>query len=161
MMIAHATINRAKQKPREERDRELAGELQKVRADLKEARATYLRLTGQIKQQSEARAQIQVEINRLIDAISQSWTGRPRVADILPDDPEVVAWRARHQSLERERDRLIERRNAIPQISIVEVVRLNDPVMGVIPQLERSEANLVAQLDHATIRAAGEAPVRF
>jgi hypothetical protein len=144
---ARHALERAQQEQKNEQRKELLARLAAVRAEKTRAQAEYQRIAGQIKTEREWRAQRQAEIERVRDMIGQSWAQRPKVADFLPDDPEVTQWRRQYARLEAERDKLIARVNAAHETSVLELVRYNDQAAGIIPQLERSEANLLAALD--------------
>jgi hypothetical protein len=147
VVIARAALHQAEAAARDEQRKELLAKLAAVRAEKAKAYLDYQRLAGQIKQEREGRASMQGQIERVRDMIGQAWADRPTVADFLPDDPEVVAWRRQYESLERERDKLIARVNAAHETPALELVRYNDPAVGLIPRLEHAEANLLAALD--------------
>jgi hypothetical protein len=144
--IARAVLHQAEAVAHDEHRKELVERLGKVRAEKREAEATYLKLATQIKAEREWEADIRAQINQVRDAIGDSWAARPTVADLLPEDPEVKAWRKGHESLERERDKLAARLAAQPRTSIVDAVRYEGPT-GILFALECAEANLLAQLD--------------
>ena|SRR5215472_2759521 len=148
VITARAALNRAEHEQKEHERTEFVKRLEGVRADLRAAKARYFELAHGIKAARENVTKIRDELKRAVEALSQSMDTRPRVADILPGDPEVVQWRRRQEALEAGRDRIMARLHAAPDPStnLVECVRYEGPG-GIVAQLEHSEANLLRQLD--------------
>jgi hypothetical protein len=149
VITAREALSRAEREQKEQERAENIKRLEGVRAELRTAKARYLELEHAIKTARENMARVREELKRLIERVSQSMDARPAVADILPGDPECVAWRKWHEALEAERDRVIARLHALPNpdTHVMEMVRLTDPAVGRIPYLENSEANLRRALD--------------
>jgi hypothetical protein len=149
VLTAREALSRAEAEQKKQQRAELLKRLEGVRKDLRAARARYLELEHAIRTARENVAKVREELKRTIERVSQSVDAQPAVADVLPGDPEVAQWRRRHDALEAERDRIIARLHALPDPDtyVVEMVRLSDPAVGILPNLERSEANLLRQLD--------------
>jgi hypothetical protein len=149
VITARAALQSAEEQQHEERQKELLRELEKVRAEKQVATARHNELAAAIKQSREQVGQLRSELKRAIEHVNEGIDRRPRVADYLPNDPEVLAWRRQQEALEQTRDRISARLREAgePERHIVELVRYNDPVMGILPQLERAEQNLMRQLD--------------
>jgi DNA repair exonuclease SbcCD ATPase subunit len=142
---ALARIQREEQQQRRE---DLIQQLTAVRAELRTAEDRYKQLHAQIHKEREDKANAQSHVEAAAEAVRDSWLGRPKIAEYLPDDPEVVAWRTQHQALERRHEERIAKRNALPdpQRDLGEAISYEGP-MGRIATLRFSQQNLVNALE--------------
>jgi hypothetical protein len=144
---ARAQLASAEERQAQDRRDATIEELKMVRAQLAKARGAYQVLAGRVKEEREFKARMKGHIEQLDEAIRQNWSQRPAVAEHLPDDPDVVAWNKERQRFARQREKLNRELQAAPETRVVDLVYYNDPAVGIIPNLERAEANLLTALD--------------
>jgi chromosome segregation ATPase len=132
---------------------QLVDQLRAVRQDLQTKRRQFPKIKASFTAKSQDVDNARGAINRADDAISDSLAERPRVADVLPDDEEVVAWRKEHTRLEARRAELVTELQALPdpEPSREEAVQLNHDII----RLEFSEQNLMRRLDGGGFAVAG------
>lgn len=124
---------------------QLVDQLRAVRQDLQTKRRQFPKIKASFTAKSQDVDNARGAILRANADISDSLAERPRVADVLPDDPEVVAWRRRHTRLEAKRDELVAELKALPDPEPDRelAVQLNHDII----RLEYSEQNLMRRLD--------------
>jgi hypothetical protein len=149
LTVQEAFAHLAAAQERQEQDRRdgMIEELKMVRAQLVKARQSYQILAGRVKEEREYRARMKGAIEQMDEAIRQNWSQRPAVAEHLSEDPDVVAWNKERQRFVRQREKLNAQLQAAPETRVVDLVYFNDPAVGIIPNLERAEQNLLTALD--------------
>lgn len=145
-----AELERAEQEEAEELQRQRIAKLAEARAELRRARARYQELNVSIKADRAARAEVQGRTNHVAVRLNEHLRQRPAVADYLPEDPEVVAWRKERTELQQERERLIAERDALPDPEASEYFKeacSYEGPFGIIATLEFTVQNLLHQLE--------------
>lgn len=158
--IARLRLREAEQREEEEHKANLIARLKAVREGLRQAIERYTLLAGEIKMLREKEAAAQAEVTAALEQVSAHYSVRPAVADYLPDDPLVAEWNAAHARLEARVKRLMEKRDAIhPETNFMEAVQYEGP-LGIIAQLENSEAGLLSVLRGRMTHEGGLTAVR-
>ena len=136
----------------DERQR-LTEQVQLVRDELRTKRKQFPKIKASFTAKSQDVDNARAAIIHANADISDSLAERPRVADVLPDDEEVVAWRKEHTRLEAKRAELVAELQALPdpEPSREEAVQLNHDII----RLEFSEQNLMRRLDGGGFAVAG------
>jgi chromosome segregation ATPase len=146
--VAEAQIDALQAEQKQTRRAELIAQLEKVRADIRTARARYAELVPVIKAERQARAEAQEKVSKAHAQLTDSFERCPRIAKFLPDDPEAVEWRTQHETLQRKYDKLIAERDALPdpERNVKEAGAFEGP-FGIIGQLQFSEQNILRHLE--------------
>jgi len=98
-----------------------------------------------IRAEDIQRNRAQGEVSKIAERIAEHRDQRPEVADVLPDDVDVVAWQARQDELAAEYDAAVRRRNSLPRTDRTLAASYEGP-NGVIAQFEYQQRNLLAKL---------------
>lgn len=133
----------------EQREKDLAA-LAEVRSQLRKAETTYQRLAARVRREDAILGQKQNTVNTFVQLLESSLAARPQVADILPNDPEVVEWKADHDQLIELRNQAIKERETFKTTMMGhnEAAKYEDTGAGpgIITRLKRQEGNLIAKL---------------
>lgn len=133
----------------EQREKDLAL-LADVRRQLRKAEHDYQHLAARVRREDAILAQKQNKVNQVVQLIESSMAMRPSVADILPDDPEVVEWKGDHDRLIELRDEAIRARETFRSTCCGhnEAAKFEDTGAGpgIVTRLKRQEANLIEKL---------------
>jgi hypothetical protein len=155
LIDARQTLERARQafaqaeaEHVEQRRASLLTDLALIRAQLEEARARHKKLQARIHIDRDNYDNAQTKVRRRFEAVADSLRARPSIVDFLPDDPEAVQWTKRHAQLERQRDKAMEERNALPDPNdtAAECNRYLGPA-GIIMELLLTEQNLMRAIE--------------
>jgi hypothetical protein len=146
--LAQQELDQAQEVADNERRHQLVTQLGEVRAELRQARARHQELMARSHKEREARDNAQAKVAQVLEQLAESERTRPAVADYLPEDVEVVAWREIHEALEAKRGRLIAQRDKLPDpdLALIEANRYAGP-FGMIATLEFAESNILRQLE--------------
>jgi hypothetical protein len=141
---ARALVDQAAAEQRQQQLNQLA----QVREALRTGRARYTELRSQFYSEKQNRGNAQQKIDQQLERIADSFDERPRVADLLPDDPDVKRWRQAHEALLVKRDQLIAQRDALPDPERLRAeAGAYEGQYGTIGTLEFTEANLMRALE--------------
>lgn len=99
LIAAKLKYDQARERQANEERRKTITRLRSVRAELKDMRKQFDELTAEI-----ARADAELERWRrhndvILTQLADCERRKPLVADFLPDDPEVIAWRSQYDAL--------------------------------------------------------------
>jgi len=128
----------------EERRAELTQQLASVRAELRVKQPELARLKVVVLNQQAAEDNLRRKILSRRDTINTLHAERPAVADVLPDDPDVLNWRAAVEAREAEVLALQDELRAMPNINLLrtEGVELTQRIQA----LQHAEVNLLNAL---------------
>ena len=122
--------------------------LAKVREALRQAHAEYRKLAAAYKAGQATVGLIQAKVDDLSFLVGESNSRRPAVADLLPDDPEVVEWRRTHDALVTKRAEAIARREAAKaKAPAPGLAAAYEGELGIVARLEQAERNLIRKLN--------------
>jgi len=125
----------------------LIAELAEVREKLRIGTARYLEIAPVIKAKRLAKENLRGRIYNADERISAHFDTKPRAADYLPLDPEVVEWNVEHERLQAERQLLIDEIRSInSEENTFEAIQFEGP-FGILATLQLAEGNLLAALE--------------
>jgi hypothetical protein len=144
---ARAQLIAAEEQAAEERRRQLLGQLDQARKDLRRMRSRHQALATRIQQQRSERHEGLRQLRILDQQLADSWSARPRVADYLPDDEDVIAWEEQHHAIEEKRAALLAALPNPDQGADFDEACSYEGATGKIATLEFTVENLLRQLD--------------
>lgn len=113
---AELVLARAKAVQAEQRRNELTENLRLVREELRVKQPELARLKVVVLNQQAAEDNLRRKILNRQDTVSSLHADRPAVADVLPDDPDVVRWCAALEAREEEVRALQAELSAMPNL---------------------------------------------
>ena len=142
---AQAALARAEELQRAERRAQLVAQLKSTRSELRTKNRELEKLRRQVFSGQNDLENIQRGQQMYLNALAVNAQRKPACAEVLPDDPEVVAWRMRENDLEANLAQLRAQRAALPNLELLraEGVTLAQQVQA----LQHAESNLQNALD--------------
>jgi hypothetical protein len=121
---------------------------------LRKATAEHDALVATIKPQRDAVAAVQSNIHAARDRINDWLEEQPEYADLLPNDPGVVAWKLHYRELEADLEQLVAELRKLPDPNLT-VVKCNryEGVNGLIGQHKFAIANIRRRLEGKSDKA--------
>ncbi len=141
---AQAVLARAEEAQRAERKAALVAQLKSTRSELRTQQQALEKLRRQVFKGQADLDNVQREQQLYLNALGVNAQRKPDVADLIPDDPEVMAWRMRENDLEANLARLRAQRSALPNLELLRAdgVRLAQQVQA----LQYAESNILNTL---------------
>ena len=142
---AQAMLARAEEAQRAERRAQLVAQLKTTRSELRTQQSELEKLRRQVFKGQADLDNVLREQQMYLNALAVNAQRKPACAEVLPDDPEVMAWRMRETDLEANLARLRAQRAALPNLELLraEGVMLAHQVQA----LQHAESNLQNALD--------------
>jgi uncharacterized protein YhaN len=145
---AETQLRQAKAEEAAKAQNALKKELAETRAALRTARSDYMSLAKRIRAGEASVARLQAMVDEITGELTLSMSERPEVADALPEDEDVVAWKSQHDRLLARRQELIDKRNRVtasmpPRLEAAKY----EGQFGKISALERSCTNLLRRIN--------------
>jgi predicted nucleic acid-binding Zn-ribbon protein len=116
---AQAMLAQAEEAQRAERRAQLVAQLKTTRSELRTQQQALENLKRQVFKGQAALDNILREQQMYLNALGANAQRKPACAEMLPDDPDVVAWRMRETDLEANLARLREQRAALPNLELL------------------------------------------
>jgi DNA repair exonuclease SbcCD ATPase subunit len=145
---ARTALAEAESAQREERRAQLITQLATTRAELRTARESFEKLCKQVEQGQSDLDSLRSERMSTTDVLSRWQQAKPSCVDLLPNEPESIAWRTNCAALEKQLEKLRAQRGALPNVEAMrfEGVQLREKIR----QLVYAESSLLKTLNHET-----------
>ncbi len=142
---AQAALAQAEESQRAERHTQLVAQLKTTRSALRTKTRELEKLRRTVFNGQADLDKVQREQQMYLNALAANAQRKPACAEVLPDDPEVMAWRMRETDLEANLARLRARRAALPNL---ELTRAEGMALAQnVQALQHAESNLQNALD--------------
>ncbi len=145
---ARTALAEAESAQREERRAQLITQLATTRAELRTARESFDKLCREVEAAQSDLDSLRSELMSTTDALSQWQQAKPSCAELLPTEPESIAWRTNCAALEKQLEKLRAQRATLPNVEVMRFkgVQLREKIRA----LAFAEQSLLRTLNHET-----------
>ncbi|HUA97201.1 MAG TPA: hypothetical protein VMA34_02625 [Terracidiphilus sp.] len=145
VQAAQRALDVAQQHAKDERHVQLVNELEQTTQRLEEAQSEYAGLRERVLTLRAKRAGLQNAMSELIGLQAEHSSARPRAADFLPHDRNVIQWTKAAARLEEQRVAIV---RELAETSIVSTMDMDlTKLSAQITRLQFSQGNLLSALE--------------